>query len=50
MEKEYIVSLQNFEDLDQFYDDMETAGGTKCIPSREVTCHLRRDISRKLNI
>lgn len=46
MEKEYIVSLQNFEDLDQFYDDMETSGGTKYVPSREVTCHLRRDISR----
>ena len=46
MEKEYIVSLQNFEDLEEFYNEMETSGGSKYVPSREVECRLRRNISR----
>ena len=25
--KEYVVTLYNFEDLDSFYNDMETPGG-----------------------
>ena len=43
---EYIVTLKNKEDLDQFYDDLETPGGPECVPDRCVECALRRDISR----
>jgi len=46
MLEEYIVTLKNFEDLDQFYDDMETPGGSLYIPDREVDVALRRPISR----
>ena len=47
MEKhEYVVSLHNYDDLESFYDDMETSGGTKFIPIREVECALKRSISR----
>jgi len=45
-EQEYIVSLKNFEDLEEFYDDMETSGGTLYIPDRIVDCSVRRAISR----
>jgi len=44
--KEYIVTLNKFEDLDLFYEDMETPGGSVTIPGRKVDCVLRRDISR----
>jgi len=44
--EEYVVSIQNREDLEQFYDDMETPGGTETIPDREVECSNRRTISR----
>jgi subtilisin family serine protease len=44
--KEYIVTLKNKEDLDQFYHDMECDHGDDCIPNREVECSLRRPISR----
>lgn len=47
MEKqEYVVSLYNYDDLESFYDDMETSGGTKYVPIREVECALKRSISR----
>jgi hypothetical protein len=46
MEKVYVVTLKNFDDLDQFYDDMETPGGSLYIPNRKVSCDLRRSISR----
>lgn len=46
MQKEYIVTLKKFEDLDNFYEDMETLGGNLYIPDRKVDCHLRRPISR----
>lgn len=46
MEREYIVTLKSREDLDAFYEDMETPGGDLYIPNRMVKCHLRRDISR----
>jgi len=46
MMQEYIVTLHNFEDLDNFYEDMETPGGSITIPGRRVDCALRRDISR----
>jgi hypothetical protein len=44
--KEYIVTLKNFEDLDQFYQDMETPGGTLYIPNRSIPCTDRRPTSR----
>lgn len=46
MTKEYVVTLKNFEDLDVFYEDMETDGGSVTIPERTVECSLRRTISR----
>ncbi len=45
-QKEYIVTLYNLEDLDSFYEDMETPGGNLYIPSREVYCADRRPVSR----
>jgi len=44
--KEYIVTLKNFEDLDSFYEDMETPSGNLYIPNRSVEVALRRPISR----
>lgn len=44
--KEYIVTLHNHQDLDDFYDDMETPGGNLYIPHRAVDLHLRRPDSR----
>jgi hypothetical protein len=45
IQREYIVTLHNFEDLENFYNDMENPGGSLCIPSRVVPVHLRRSIS-----
>ena len=33
-------------DIDAFYNEMETAGGSSTIPDREVTCYARKPISR----
>jgi len=44
--KEYIVTLHNFENLDAFYNDMETPGGDLYIPNRSVDVKHRRNISR----
>jgi hypothetical protein len=44
--KEYIVTLHNKEDLEDFYNDMETPGGDLYIPDRAVDLQLRRAISR----
>ena len=44
--KEYIVTLKNRDDLDAFYEDMETPGGDLYIPDRAVECANRREISR----
>jgi hypothetical protein len=44
--KEYIVTLKNRDDLDAFYEDMETPGGDLYIPNRAVDCANRREISR----
>ena len=44
--KEYIVTLHRREDLEEFYDDMETPGGDLYIPDRSVDCCHRRNISR----
>jgi len=45
-QKEYIVTLHNRDDLDAFYDDMETSGGDLYIPDRAVDVLHRRNISR----
>lgn len=44
--REYIVILKNSEDLEQFYDDMETPGGDLFIPNRAVDLAYRRSMSR----
>lgn len=44
--KEYIVSLKNFDDLESFYEDMETPGGNLYIPNRAVDLASRRPTSR----
>lgn len=44
--KEYIVTLHRHEDLEGFYDDMETPGGSLYIPDRAVDFAARRPISR----
>lgn len=43
---EYVVTLKSSDDLETFYDDLETPGGTECVPDRCVECALRRPISR----
>jgi hypothetical protein len=45
-EKEYIVTLKNKEDLDDFYYDMETPGGNLYIPNRSIDVINRRPVSR----
>jgi hypothetical protein len=47
--KEYLVTLYNREDLDDFYNDMETPGGDLYIPDRSVDMQLRRPTSRVTN-
>jgi hypothetical protein len=44
--REYVVTLKNRDDLEQFYDDMETPGGDLYIPGRAVEVANRREISR----
>lgn len=44
--QEYVVTLKNKADLDDFYDDMETPGGNLYIPKRKVEVANRREISR----
>lgn len=44
--EEYVVTLKSGEDLEEFYNDMETPGGNLYIPDREVDVALRRPISR----
>lgn len=43
---EFIVTLYNKEELESFYEDMETPGGNLFIPDREVLLVHRRKISR----
>lgn len=45
-QQEYIVTLKNKNDLDEFYYDMETPGGNLYIPDRSVDIINRRNISR----
>jgi len=44
--EEYVVTLKDKKDLDDFYDDMETPGGNLYIPKRRVDVANRRLISR----
>lgn len=46
MLKEWIVTLHRHEDLDEFYEDMETPGGKLYIPDRAVEVAKKRPISR----
>ncbi len=46
---EYVVTLRSYEDLDDFYNDMETPGGSLYIPNRSVEVSVRRPISRNTN-
>jgi subtilisin family serine protease len=46
MMQEYIVTLRSHAELEEFYDDMETPGGSLYIPDREVDIALRRPVSR----
>ena len=43
---QYIVTVKKGTDINAFYDEMETAGGSSTIPDREVTCYDRKPISR----
>ena len=44
--REYVVTLCRYEDLEEFYNDMETEGGNLYIPGRSVELAFRRPISR----
>jgi hypothetical protein len=44
--KEWIITLHNKNDLESFYEDMETPGGQLYIPGRAVQCSDKRPISR----
>lgn len=46
--KEYVVTLHNRDDLEEFYKDMEILRPTpyNCMPERTVECAVRRPISR----
>lgn len=44
--KEYIITLYSYEDLEKFYNDMETPGGNLYIPERSVDVSNRRIVSR----
>ena len=43
---EFVITLHNFNDLEDFYRDMEEPGGTVFIPNRQVVCANKREISR----
>jgi subtilisin family serine protease len=46
-QKEYIIVLKNFDDLDSFYSDMESQGSSiNSIPDRALICTTRRPMSR----
>jgi hypothetical protein len=48
MLEEYVITLKNRNDLEEFYKDMETLRATayNCMPERAVSCKQRRPISR----
>lgn len=44
--REFVVTLNNFDDSQSFYNDMETEGGDITIPNRQCDCYKRRPASR----
>ena len=44
--REYIITLKNYQDLDNFYHDMENVSVVNNIPRRAITVAKRRPISR----
>ena len=48
MLEEYVVTVHNKEDLEEFYKDMESLRATpyNCMPERAVDCYMRRPLSR----
>jgi len=46
MTREWVITLYRKEDLETFYEDMETPGGNLYIPDRAVGVEHRREISR----
>lgn len=44
--KEFIITLKDRKDLDQFYQEMESPGSSGFLPTRSVTCIDRRPVSR----
>jgi len=44
--QEYVITLHSHDDLDHFYDDMETPGGSLYIPDRAVPVEQRLPSSR----
>ena len=46
---EWVITLHKHEDLESFYDDMETPGGNLFIPNRSVEVANKRPISRNTN-
>jgi plastocyanin len=44
--REYVVTLHNYEDLDQFYIDMKNETGIEFIPNRSVQRTNKRPLSR----
>lgn len=45
-QKEYIVTLYKLEDLEDFYNDIESPEGNLYIPNRAIGCVNRRPVSR----
>lgn len=45
-QQEYVITLHNLDDLDDFYNDMETDGGSLYIPGRAIPVDNRRPLSR----
>lgn len=43
---EYVITLHDRNDLEDFYQDMETPGGSLHIPNRAVNLYKRRPLSR----
>lgn len=48
-EKEYVVTLHSYTDLQSFYEDMETPGGNLYIPDRAVPVIERSLMSRNIH-
>jgi len=46
LNREYVVTLKNKDELGKFYEDMETEGTFDYVPSRAVECANKREISR----